>query len=87
MDNVFKKFTEEIKFEVTKSFEQTRIIEAKLEGGSIFHLQFHIDSIIPFNEMQQFLVCLNKNFKYKSEFQFSTTALVFKREDIMDYLK
>ncbi len=87
MDKIFRKFAEEIKFEVTKGFEHTKVLSAQLETGSVFHLHFHVDTIVPFGEMQKFLICLNKNFKYKSEFQFSTSAYIAKPNDIVDYLK
>lgn len=87
MDNVFKKFSEEIKFDITKSFQYARVLEANLGKGQVFTLHFHVDKIVPFIEMQAFLAALNQNFKYKSEFVFTTTTLVYDASEITDYLK
>ena len=76
MNNVFDKFIREINFEKTPGFKDTVVTKAKLIDD-IFELNFSTQEIIPFNEMESFLYALNKNFKYKTRFDFVPLSVVY----------
>ena len=86
MDKTFNKLAKEINFEILDSFKEIKIEKACLEEESIFYLSFKIDKIIPANDMKIFLEHLNKNFKYKTKFNFNVVNPIFDIKEIKEYM-
>ena len=86
MKNTFEKFAQEIEFDITPSFKKVDIVSAKLLENNIFDLHFKSNEIIPFNEMQSFLVALNTNFKFKAKFNFTVVSVIYKELEVKNYI-
>jgi len=87
MNNVFIKLSEEIKFDAPQSFKNIKVLKANLVEGNTFELSFSNPEIIPFNDMNQFLVALNTNFKYRTTFTFETMSIVYDIIEVKRYIK
>ncbi len=86
MDNKFNKLAQEIKFNISPAFENIQIIKANLLEDNIFLIEFRNTELIPFNEMEKFLIALRNNFKYKTKFQFEVTSVILVEAEIKKYL-
>ncbi|WKX02533.1 PolC-type DNA polymerase III [Candidatus Mycoplasma mahonii] len=86
MNNAFEKLAKEIDFTVTQHFENIKVTEAKLEKNNIFNIEFFVNEIIPFYEMELFLIKLRDNFQYKTKFQFNVLSIIYNEAEVNRYL-
>lgn len=87
MKNAFIRLSEEIKYNPTDSFKNINIEKANLIDSNIFELKFKNIEIIPQKEMENFIITINNNFKYKTKISFEITSIVYDLFEFKKYLK
>ena len=87
MKNAFFRFSEEINYIPTKPFKNINIKKANLVENNIFELEFKNMEIIPQKEMEEFILAINNNFKYKTKIAFEITSIVYEIFEFKKYLK
>ena len=85
MEISFLKLCKEINFTPSEVWENTSLIDAKLDG-KIFLLTIESNNIIPLKNMKFFLFTLNKNFKYITKPQFKILKKSFDKNEIINYI-
>ncbi len=86
MNEAFKKLIFEIKYTPSPAFENVKVLEAKLNDEKVFNIKFASDYLIPYEEMEKFLKCLNKNFKYKASPYFEVAVVSPKLNEVKKYV-
>lgn len=85
MQYEIEKLAKEIKWTPSKSFENITLISVD-KNDDHFRLIFKSDIIINSKELEEFLVCMNENFKYKFIVEFQVQKYKINKSLIIDYL-
>ncbi len=87
MDPAFSKLAQKIYFQPSPSFENARVLGARLSEQKVFKISLQTDTIVPLDELISFYDCLSHNFPHSTELNFRVKTCQYDLLTLKQYLR